>query len=324
MKFSKKELGFILYNNRSTHLVTNFIDKNQNPFRLTNIENIFKESKSKFINSNKMVEIPISDLNLESDDVVFTKEDLSSLTNEFLSYTGKFNKKEFDFLKKRGIDKNIIEKWNLFGLSNIKDDRKLEIIGAKVHPIVSKVLIDGIEGGGIIFPLFNNGLLENCAIRKISLENTDKASLKYSLSCPDVPVWKSDNIQPGDEIWLTEGLFDMFALDNIGLKSVSCSSAMWSGIQLYQIIMLRPSKINIFSDNDEVGLRTSAILNDFFKSYGLLSDIFISNESKDASEHFFERKLGISDLELIDIKPDSLIKNDNSFNFLNHIKNRKY
>lgn len=157
MKFSKKELGFILYNNRSNHLVTNFTDKNQNPFRLTNIENIFKESKSKFINSNKMVEIPISDLNLESDDVVFTKEDLSSLTNEFLS-------------------------------SLIKDDRKLEIIGAKVHPIVSKVLIDGIEGGGIIFPLFNNGLLENCAIRKISLENTNKSSLKYSLSCPDVPV----------------------------------------------------------------------------------------------------------------------------------------
>lgn len=82
--------------------------------------------------------------------------------------------------------------------------------------------------------------------------------------------------------------------------------------------MLRPSKINIFSDNDEVGLRTSAILNDFFKSYGLLSEIFISNESKDASEHFFERKLSISDLEMIDIKPDSLIKNDDSFNFLNH------
>lgn len=269
MKLSKKELGFILYNNRSTNLVSNFIPKNLNPFTLTNIENIFRKSKSKFLNNTKMVEIPMSDLNLESDDIIFSKENLSDLTNEFLSHKGKFNEVESIFLKKRGIDEKVITKWNLLGLSNIKDSRKLEIIGAKVHPIISNVLVDGIEGGGIIFPLFNNGLLENCAIRKISLENTDKASLKYSLSCPDVPIWKSNNIQPGDEIWLTEGLFDMFALDNIGLKSVSCSSAMWSGIQLYQIIMLRPSKINIFSDNDEVGLRTSAILNHFFKSYGL-------------------------------------------------------
>ena len=324
MKLSKKELGFILYNNRSTELVANFINKDLNPFRLTNIENTFKKSKNKFLNNTKMVEIPISELNLKSNDIIFSKEDLSSLTNEFLSYIGKFNKKEFEFLNKRGIGNDIIEKWKLFGLSNIKDDRKLEIIGAKVHPIISNVLVDGIEGGGIIFPLFNNGILENCAIRKISLENTDKASLKYSLSCPDVPVWKSDNIQPGDEIWLTEGLFDMFALDKFDLKSVSCSSAMWSGIQLYQIIMLRPSKINIFSDNDEVGLRTSGILNDFFKSYGLESDIFISNSAKDASEHFFEMKLSISDLERIDIKPESLIKNDYSFNFLDHMKNRKY
>lgn len=324
MKLSKKELGFILYNNRSTNLVSNFIPKNLNPFTLTNIENIFRKSKSKFLNNTKMVEIPMSDLNLESDDIIFSKENLSDLTNEFLSYKGKFNERESIFLKKRGIDEKVIIKWNLLGLSNIKDSRKLEIIGAKVHPIISNVLVDGIEGGGIIFPLFNNGLLENCAIRKIALENTDKASLKYSLSCPDVPIWKSNNIQPGDEIWLTEGLFDMFALDNIGLKSVSCSSAMWSGIQLYQVIMLRPSKINIFSDNDEVGLRTSAILNHFFKSYGLESDIFISKLAKDASEHFFEMKLDLSYLKLISIEPGDIKKDDNSFNFLNHIKNRKY
>jgi hypothetical protein len=324
MKFSKKELGFILYNNRSTALVSNFIRKDLNPFRLTNIERIFKESKNKFINSNKMVEIPISELNLKSNDIIFSKEDLSSLTNEFLSYKGIFNEKENNFLNNRGIGKDIIEKWKLFGLSNIKDDRKLEIIGAKVHPIISNVLVDGIEGGGIIFPLFNNGILENCAIRKISLENNDKASLKYSLSCPDVPVWKSDNIQPGDEIWLTEGLFDMFALDRIGLKAVSCSSAIWSGIQLYQLVMLRPSKINIFSDNDEVGLRTSGILNEFFKSYGIYSDIYLSKSAKDASEHFFEMNLSIDDLEKIEINSDNIIQNDNSFNFLNHMKNRKY
>jgi hypothetical protein len=324
MEFKKDELGYILYNNRSKRLVSRFIPKDLNPFRLTNIENNFKESKNKFINSNKMVEIPISDLKLDSDDVIFNKEDLNNLTENFLSYKGIFNKKETKFLNNRGISKDIIEKWNLFGLSNIKDDRELEIIGAKVHPIISNVLVDGIKGGGIIFPLYKDRTLENCAIRKISLENTDKASLKYSLSCPDIPIWNSDNIQPGDELWLTEGLFDMFALDSIGLKSVTCSSAMWSGIQLYQLIMLRPSRINIFSDNDEVGLRTSAILSDFFKSYGIYSDIYVSKKAKDASEHFFEMNLSLEDLKEIKINPNDIIKSDDSFNFLKYLKNRKY
>lgn len=324
MKFSKKELGFILYNNRSKQLVSKFIPEFMNPFTLTNIEILFKESKRNFINLKKMVQISISELNLESDDVVFSKEDLTSLSTEFLSYTGKFNLKEFDFLEKRGIGKDIIEKWNLFGLSNVTDARVLEIIGAKVHPIISNIIVDGIEGGGIIFPLYKEGVLENCAIRKISLENSDMASLKYSLSCPDIPMWKSNNIEPGDEIWLTEGLFDMFALDNIGLKSVSCSSAMWSGIQLYQLIMLRPKKINIFSDNDEVGLRTSATLKHFFNSYGIYSDIFISKSAKDASEHFFEKKLNIIDLELISIKKNDILVSDESFNFLKYLKNRKF
>jgi hypothetical protein len=324
MELKKEDLAYILYNNRSKKFVEEFIPNNLNPFRLISIENIFKKSKGKFIKDNKMVEIPIKDLELEFSDVLFSKGDLYGLTDEILPHIGKFNKKEFDFLKKRGIGKNTIDKWNLFGLSNIKDDKKLDILGAKVHPLSSKVLVDGISGGGIVFPLFENGLLENCAIRKISLENTDKASLKYSLSCPDIHIWKSDNIQPGDEVWLTEGLFDMFALDNIGLKAVSCSSAIWSGIQLYKLIMLKPRKVNIFSDNDEVGLRTSAVLNDFFKSFGIYSNIYISELAKDASQHFFEMKLKITDLKEVKIEPDDIIKSDDSFNFLRYLKNRKY
>lgn len=324
MKINKQDLGFILYNNRSKSVVNNFIPNNLNIYRIRNIENIFEKSKNKFVNVKKMVEIPLKELNLNEPDVIIKKSDLENLKHIFDNKRGRFNKRESDFLEKRGISKKIIDKWNLLGLSNFKNE-ELKIIGATVHPIISNVLQDGIEGGGIVFPLFKDEKLINNAIRKISLENTDKASLKYSLACPDVPVWKSEDIKQDDEIWLTEGLFDMFALDDIGLKSVSCSSAMWSSIQLYQIIELKPGKINIFSDNDEVGIRTTAVLKDFFKNYGIDCDAYKSVKSKDAAQHFFEHKLSINDLiKIEDIENDIFSKDDNSFDFINYLKNRKY
>lgn len=325
MKFSKEELGFILYNNRSKKVVENFFPKNINKYRLLNIENIFQKSKNKFINNKKMVEIPIKDLNLSSNDILIEPDQLSSLTNKFIKYKGIFNEKEDKFLQRRNIPKEVIKKWGLVGLSNFKEE-ELEIIGANVHPIISSILEDGIKGGGIVFPLFDeNHILINNAIRKISLENTDKVSLKYSLACPDVSLWKSNNINVDDEIWLTEGLFDMFALDNLGYKSISCSSAMWSGLQLHELITLKPGKINIFSDNDEVGLRTAAIMCDFFKNYGIDCDIFKSKKSKDAAQHFFEDKLSIDDIVRVkDIEHLIESKNDDSFNFINYLKNRKY
>lgn len=324
MKFSKEELGFILYNNRSKKVVESFFPKNLNNYRLTNIENIFEKSKNKFLNNKKMVEIPLNDLNFQENDIIIKPSELRNLKDYFISKSGNFNKRELDFLENRNIPKSVINKWKLLGLSNFTM-KQLDIIGATVHPIISSILQDGIEGGGIVFPLFENNQLVNNAIRKISLENTDKASLKYTLACPDIPVWKSDNIKTNDEIWLTEGLFDMFALDDAGYKSISCSSAMWSGIQLYKIISLKPGKINIFSDNDEVGIRTSAILKDFFNNYGIECDIFKSIKTKDASEHFFENKLSINDLiKVEDIKSELSKIDDDSFNFINYLKNRKY
>ena len=40
MKFTKEELGFILYNNRSKNLINKFLPTNLNHFTLTNM-NIF-------------------------------------------------------------------------------------------------------------------------------------------------------------------------------------------------------------------------------------------------------------------------------------------
>jgi hypothetical protein len=218
-------------------------------------------------------------------------------------------------------------KWKLFGLSQIKDKRELEIIGSTVHPTMSKFLNDAIESGGIVIPLFDKDEnLINCAVRKIGLEsNGSTRTLKYTLACPDVPVWGLDDINEGDEFWITEGIFDTMAMYELGEKSVSCSSAMWSGIQLYQLLEKKPKMIKFFSDNDEVGLRTSAILQDFFLQYDIPSKIYISEDYKDASELYFLKKMNLSILKEIEVTDDMInLNKDNSFNFIEHLKNRKF
>ena len=235
MRYTKEELGFILYNNRSVKGVVNNFIPDINPFKIVKIEKKIKKSKSLYTDDSRMVEIHLNDIDTDTDDIIVTKEELGSLTDLFIENSGKFTNNEYNYLSKRGCQP-MIQKYNLLGLSSITDYKNLETIGATCHPTLKKILDDGIENGGIIIPLYENGILVNCAIRKISLENSDKKSLKYSLACPDIPVWGLDNINIGDEIWLTEGIFDMMAIQTKGRKCVTCSSAMWSSIQLCNIL----------------------------------------------------------------------------------------
>jgi len=328
MNWTIEELGFILYNNRSVKgVVRNFIPKSINPFKLTKLEKILKKSKSKFQSDDRMVEVNIREINGNSNDVLVNPEELKELSEDFYLNVGKFSYEEIHFLFDRGVDQEVMWKWKLFGLSQIKDRRHLEIIGATVHPTMMGFLDDAIESGGIVIPLFDaDKNLINCAVRKVGLEsNGSTRTLKYTLACPDVPVWGLEQIEQGDEFWITEGIFDTMAIYELGEKSVSCSSAMWSGIQLYQLLEKKPKMIKFFSDNDEVGLRTSAILSDFFNQYDIETKIFISEDYKDASELYFLKKLDLSTLKEIEVTDDMInLNKDNSFNFIEHLKNRKF
>jgi len=328
MNWTIEELGFILYNNRSVKgVVRNFIPNDINPFKLTKIEQRLKESKSKFQSDDRMVEINISEVSYKSNDVIVYRDDLKELSDGFYLNIGKFSQKEIHFLLDRGIDQEVMWKWKIFGLSQITDKRHLEIIGATVHPTMMGFLDDAIESGGIVIPLFDaDKNLINCAVRKVGLEsNGSTRTLKYTLACPDVPVWGLEQIEQGDEFWITEGIFDTMAIYELGEKSVSCSSAMWSGIQLYQLLEKKPKMIKFFSDNDEVGLRTSAILSDFFNQYDIETKIFISEKYKDASELYFFKKMDLSTLKEIEVTHNMINMNkDNSFNFIEHLKNRKF
>ena len=317
-----EDLGFILYNNRSKNLVHRFIPNDIDIQRLIDIEDKFEWIKSIYKDLEKMVEIDTSLLNLsKNDDVIISKEDLESLSDEFKKFSGKFSNDEMDFLLNRKIPIDEIKKWGFFGLSNISDPDKLRIIGATTHPILTNILKDGINEGGIIQPLYENGILTNVSIRRI----TDIGKLKYTLAVPDVPVWGLSDINTSDDIWITEGLFDMVCLRSFGIMAVSPSSAVWSGIQLYKLLQKNPKSITIFVDNDMVGMKNGMILSKFFNLFGIKNKTVISNKFKDPCEHFWENNLGIEDISEIKITSDMVKSNsDNSFNFLKHLQNRKF
>jgi len=325
--YTNEELGFILYNNRSVKgVVSNFLPK-LNPLELIKIENQLSHCKSIWSNDNRMVEININELNIDAEDIVVTKNDLDSLTDIIRDSIGLLSQEEYNYLEKRGLGEKTILDWNIVGLSNFTDKEHLKILGASVHPVLSTILEDGVENGGIIIPLFDkNDRLINCAIRKIGIEsNGSTRTLKYSLACPDIPVWGIDRALSNKEIWLTEGIFDTMALYNLGKDAVSCSSAMWSGIQLYQVLKKKPTSVVIFSDKDEVGMRSSAILKEFFELNNIPTKIVISKIAKDPAEHYFQKNQYLDGLLEINITKDLLkTYEDNSFDFLNYLKNRKF
>ncbi len=322
MKYSIKEIGFILYNNRSVDgTIKNFLDPNMDPIKLIDIEKKFDWCKSLYADLESMVEVDISLLNVEGDDEVVTPNQLSEITEVFTTNVGKFSESEEQFLIDRKFPLDVAVKWGFLGLSNFTNTEHLRRIGATCHPILQTFLEDGIDEGGIVQPLFENGKLVNCSIRRI----TDVGKLKYTLAVPDVPVWGLDDIMDGDEVWICEGLFDMITLREFGVKSVSPSSAMWSGLQLYKLCEKNPSKIVVFVDNDRVGLKTGLIMVKFFNLMGISSVTIHSTKAKDASEHFWELGLTSDDLEPIKITRQMIeLKDDNSFNFLKYLQTRKF
>lgn len=324
--YTKEELGFILYNNRSVKgVVSNFLPK-LNPVELIRIENQLKKCKSIWSNDDRMVEVNENELDTNANDVIVTKKDLEELTDLIIDHIGLLSQEEYNYLEKRGLGEKTILNWDIVGLSNFKDEKHLNILGASVHPVLRTILEDGIENGGIIIPLFEDNKLVNCAIRKIGIEsNGSTRTLKYSLACPDIPVWGLDKMSSSKEIWITEGIFDTMALINLGKNAVSCSSAMWSGVQLYKVLQKKPESIVIFSDKDEVGLRTSAILKEFFEMNYIPSKIVISKVAKDPAEHYFQKNKYLDDLLEINVSKE-IIKTyeDNTFDFLKYLKNRKF
>ena len=98
--YSKEELSFILFNNRSVNgVVRNFLPTNIDPYKLISLEDNFEKIKSMY-NTSRLIEVNSKELDLTSKDEIVTKEQLEELTDLIIENVGSFNEKEYEYLIK--------------------------------------------------------------------------------------------------------------------------------------------------------------------------------------------------------------------------------
>lgn len=295
------DINYIIYNNRSTKLVERFLPK-VDLKRFLEIERKLNYVNNLFPSLFK-IDFDKNDFILDYIDVLYTKDDISFLKDKILNNNKNIsNSIEYQYLINRGISDEIIEKYNIGYISDNWTNKELDIIGFTEHPLFKNIL-NQFEQKGIIIPLFDkeNNLINICS-RKL-----ESGIIKYTLSVPDIHIWGIETMSNKEECWICEGILDYIALnENNFINPLSVSSASWSTIQLYKLLDKKPSLINIFSDYDYTGLRSSLVLEKFFNLNGVRTKTWISNSCKDASEHFLEKKLSIEEIEEIKITTDLL------------------
>jgi hypothetical protein len=317
MSYTVEQINHIIYNNRSYEgLVKNFMPKIEfNELQL--LLEIGKQLKfvNKIVNKNSSILIDKEKLDLDVSDIEMFPDQLENIKIS----SRNFNEIELTLLKKKGIPNHIIEQYDISPLSQFKDLEILKIIGVTSHPMLERLVGDGISDG-LIIPLYNDGKLINTVFRKTN----ELTKLKYGISVPSLDFW-GDEILESDEIWLCEGLFDMMALREQGKKCISASSCALNDFQYFKIISKRPKLVNIFTDNDVSGYRSSMKSQKIFGLNGIPSAVFSSTKAKDAGEHFFELGLDWSSVNEINITSKMINRDDNIIiDFLKYLEQRKF
>ena len=320
MNYTVEEVNHILYHNRSSDLIENFLPNFDIKY-LIEKEDMLIYCRKLYNDNPQEIEFETDELNFDGNDIVFERKDIEGLSDYFKE--SNLSDIEYNYLKSRNVGEDLISKYNLSGISFIKDNRVLDIIGATTHPIAENILGDGVKGGGIVIPLYENDKLVNVAIRRIDSSN----KLKYTLAVPDIYMWGLYDVPKGEEIWISEGLFDRISMLENGFKNViSASTPGLSIIHLLKIMEKKPSIVNIWSDKDQTGLKHSAIIQKFLRMNGIPCETYVSEEAKDADIHFNEYDLSIDDIYPIKITKEmihSYPKNVNK-NFIEYLKTREY
>lgn len=329
--YDNKQIAFILYNNRSVEgTVSNFLKrKNFSAEKLIEVEDMLDWCNSLY-SDEQTVAVDRREMDLESPDVTVTPEMLDGCLDAVLKAHAALldGGPELDWLMSRGITHRMCRDMKLGSLNYIAQNHPemLVPLGISIHPMLKPILSDDVSDGGVLIPLLRRTrhktwVFQNCTTRRIS----DVGKLKYTQACPDLDVW---GLGGSGEYWVTEGLFDAAAIrwsePERPRLAASVSSAMWSGPQLLQLIQLA-NRVNIFADNDKVGLRSAAVLQRFFGMNGLECGTYVSRHVKDPAEHFLEKKLGWSDVVEVEITRDMIsASNDMTFNFTKYLKNRTF
>lgn len=321
---SPEEASFVLYNNRSVEgVVANFMPSlGINPYRVLEIESKLEWCSGLYGDDTTLL-IDKKDLDLECEDLTYGPDDVAECTQLVKDSIVDLHcgGPEYEWLYARGIvSGSMLDLGSLSYIVKNATDRQLDVLGITRHPMLANLFEDGLEGGGVVIPLFE-GLYDkllNVTTRRIS----DVGKLKYTQACPDVHVWGPEEaVDP----WLVEGLFDRKALEDYGLPAYSVSSAMWSPMQLAQILDRTTGTINIWADNDRVGLRSAAVLKRFFGMFERDVKTWVSKKCKDPAEHFYERSLSMEKVKEVDITRELIGgQPEMEFNFTKYLKNRKF
>ena len=205
------ELNYIIYNNRSTDLVLRFIDT-YDMYMVNEVEKRISFIKNQY-NTPYGVDIDVSWCDLNVSDILFEKKDLIAIKP--LNVVN-----NYDYLINRGFTLDIIKKYGIKPIE-LYSENDYDILGVTLHPSIDKVLDNQISGSFVIPFYGDDGNIINYCIRR-----TIACPLKYSMSIPDVGIFGLNDINEGDELWITEGVFDSIALKESGVKSVSVSSAL--------------------------------------------------------------------------------------------------
>lgn len=338
IKTTKADARFVLYNNRSLHGVTlNFLgDLRLDAERLLKMDADLRKCDMSY-RDESTVQIDTRDL-VFGDDFSYGPTEVSGCTylareaqEALLNPSSIHEEAELSWLYDRGLGTDEIRCYNLGSLSkliSVATAWSLDVLGITRHPMLRNIIDDDLSGGGILFPLYSRGRLVNMTTRRIS----DVGKLKYTQACPDMHVWGLSRQSKQHPTWVVEGILDMIAVNtstsefsSAGVsQAVSVSGAMWSTPQLLQLVDGTGENVNIFADNDKVGLRSAAVLKMLLQMYGKRCKTFVSKFSKDPSEHFASG-YGWLDVEEIDITPDMIRRSpDMTFNFTKYLRNRNF
>ncbi len=278
--YTIEQINHILYNNRSYEgVVKNFMPK----LDFGDLNLLLEISRqlhfvNKIVNRDSSIIIDKEKLDLDKPDIELFPYQLEGINIS----SKEFNKIELELLNKKKIPKHIIDQYDISPLSQIKNYGLLNVLGVITHPILQRLLGDGISDG-LIVPLYKNNKFVNSVFRKTN----ELTKLKYGITIPSLDLW-GDEILEGDEICLVEGLFDMMAIRDLGKKCVSASSSSLNDYLYFKIIKCKPKLINIFTDNDVSGYRSALKSKKLFGLNGIECKIYSSKKAKDAAEHFFE------------------------------------
>ncbi len=208
----------------------------------------------------------------------------------FALFETNFGKKGLEYLKKRGIDKKIAEKFGLGYAPRSKNSlvsflikrgfSKSELIKAGVAVSKGSEVEDRFRGR-LIFPLRDyRGQVVGFAGRII--EESDEP--KY-INIPETLLYKKrqtvfgldlakEEIQKKGEVFIVEGEFDMITPYSLGIKNIVAIKG--SAITREQLLLLKrfARKIVFLLDNDEAG--REAVYRGFENAKGLDVELYVA------------------------------------------------